>query len=72
MAVEAMPRVIPCLLVDGRKLVKTKGFKDETYIGDPVNAIKIFNDKEVDELVICDIGASRRRYPINFPLIEDG
>jgi len=45
------PRVIPCLLLKGKGLVKTVKFKEPTYLGDPINAIKIFNDKEVDELL---------------------
>jgi cyclase len=52
-------RVIPCLLLRGAGLVKTVRFKDAKYVGDPINAIKIFNDKEVDELVLLDIAASR-------------
>lgn len=54
-------RVIPTLLVDGRRLVKTRRFADPTYIGDPVNTVRIFNEKQVDELVVLDIGASRGR-----------
>ena len=56
-----LPRVIPCLLLQGRGLVKTRRFKDPVYLGDPVNIIKIFNDKEVDELVLLDIQATRER-----------
>lgn len=52
-------RVIPCLLLRGQGLVKTTKFRDSTYVGDPINAIRIFNDKEVDELILLDIGASR-------------
>ncbi len=52
-------RVIPCLLLKGEGLVKTVRFKDPIYVGDPINAIRIFNDKEVDELVFLDIMASR-------------
>ena len=52
-------RVIPCLLLRGEGLVKTTRFKDPRYVGDPINAIRIFNDKEVDELVLLDITASR-------------
>ncbi|HEY5588350.1 MAG TPA: HisA/HisF-related TIM barrel protein, partial [Candidatus Paceibacterota bacterium] len=44
-------RVIPCLLLRNNGLVKTVKFKESTYIGDPINAIKIFNEKEVDELI---------------------
>ena len=52
-------RVIPCLLLQGEGLVKTIGFRNPTYVGDPINAIRILNDKEVDELVFLDIRASR-------------
>ena len=51
-------RIIPCLLLSGSGLVKTVRFKDPKYIGDPINAIRIFNDKEVDELVLLDIKAT--------------
>jgi imidazole glycerol-phosphate synthase subunit HisF len=54
-------RLIPCLLYDGKYLVKTVNFKSPKYIGDPINAIKIFNDKEVDELVFLDILATRQK-----------
>jgi cyclase len=45
-----IPRVIPCLLLKNNGLVKTTKFKDGKYIGDPINAVKVFNEKEVDEL----------------------
>ncbi len=51
-------RVIPCLLLRNRGLVKTVKFKAPTYLGDPINVVKIFNDKEVDELVLLDITAT--------------
>jgi cyclase len=51
-------RVMPCLLLDGRRLVKTIKFKDPNYVGDPVNAIMIYNEKEVDELIFLDINAT--------------
>jgi imidazole glycerol-phosphate synthase subunit HisF len=51
-------RVIPCLLLSNQGLVKTKKFKAPAYIGDPLNAVKIFNEKEVHELMFLDIGAS--------------
>jgi len=51
-------RVIPCLLLRNRGLVKTTRFRDPTYLGDPINVVKIFNDKEVDELVFLDITAT--------------
>lgn len=52
------PRIIPCLLVHEGGLVKTTGFKDPKYVGDPINAVKIFNEKEADELIILDIDAT--------------
>lgn len=52
------PRVIPCLLVHKGGLVKTVGFRDPKYVGDPINAVKIFNEKETDELVVLDIDAT--------------
>jgi imidazole glycerol-phosphate synthase subunit HisF len=53
-------RVIPCLLVQSRALVKTVRFTDPRYIGDPINAVRIFNEKEVDELILLDISAVRQ------------
>lgn len=53
-----LTRVIPCLLVKGAGLVKTVRFKEPRYIGDPRNAVRIFNEREVDELVVLDIGAT--------------
>lgn len=52
-------RVIPILLLRGRSLYKTTRFKNPVYVGDPINAVKIFNDKGVDELIVLDIAASR-------------
>jgi imidazole glycerol-phosphate synthase subunit HisF len=64
-------RVIPCLLLRDGGLVKTTRFKDPRYVGDPINAIRIFNDKEVDELVLLDIHASAGgREPV-YSLIEE-
>ena len=54
-------RVIPCLLLRNQGLVKTVKFKDPKYVGDPINAVKIFNDKEVDELLFLDITATNER-----------
>jgi cyclase len=64
-------RVIPVLTIQGRKLVKTVQFKKPNYIGDPINAIKIFNDKEVDEIAVLDILASKERKEPNYNLIEE-
>jgi cyclase len=63
-------RVIPSLLIKNGGLVKTVRFNKATYVGDPINAIKIFNDKEVDELVVLDIEASRLKKTPNFSLLD--
>ncbi|MHC1783279.1 MAG: AglZ/HisF2 family acetamidino modification protein [Anaerolineaceae bacterium] len=63
-------RVIPCLLLKGQGLVKTVKFKDPTYLGDPINIVKIFNDKEVDELTFLDITATPEKRKPPFALIE--
>jgi cyclase len=52
------PRITPCLLVHKGGLVKTVGFKAPKYVGDPINAVKIFNEKEADELIVLDIDAT--------------
>lgn len=52
------PRIIPCLLVHQGGLVKTAEFKSPKYVGDPINAVKIFNEKEADELIVLDIDAT--------------
>lgn len=63
------PRVIPALLLRNAGLVKTIKFKDPRYVGDPINAVRIFNDKEVDELVFLDITASLENRGPNFELL---
>lgn len=63
-------RVMPCLLLGGKGLVKTCKFKNPIYVGDPINAVRIFNQKEVDELILFDILASRNNQTIQFDLIE--
>lgn len=67
----ALKRIIPCLLYDGSGLVKTVKFKKPSYVGDPINAIKIYNDKEVDELILIDINASKQKRKPNFDKIAD-
>jgi len=67
----ALKRIIPCLLYDGSGLVKTVKFKNPSYVGDPINAIKIFNEKEVDELILIDIMASKQKRKPNFDKIAD-
>lgn len=64
-------RIIPCLLVHKKGLVKTVNFKDPKYVGDPINAVKIFNEKEVDELIVLDIDASAERRGPNFEMIKN-
>ncbi len=63
-------RVIPCLLLHQGGLVKTQRFAKPVYVGDPINAIRIFNDKEVDELMVLDIDASREGREPDYALIE--
>jgi imidazole glycerol-phosphate synthase subunit HisF len=65
-----IPRVIPCLLLQGDGLVKTVRFKKPTYLGDPINIVKIFNDKEVDELMLCDRQATISGVGPSFERIE--
>lgn len=64
-------RVIPCLLLSNGGLVKTRKFKNGVYVGDPINAIRIFNEKEVDELVLLDIRASLDKRGPNYDLLEE-
>jgi imidazole glycerol-phosphate synthase subunit HisF len=63
------PRVIPCLLVHQNGLFKTVNFKNPKYVGDPINAVKIFNEKEVDELIVIDIDATVHGLVPNYKLI---
>lgn len=63
-------RVMPCLLLKGGRLVKTVRFKDPAYVGDPVNAVRIYNDKEVDDLIVLDIDAGRSGAPIQMELVS--
>jgi len=65
------PRIIPCLLVHKKGLVKTTKFKDPKYVGDPINAVKIFNEKEVDELIVVDIDASILGSEPDYKMIEN-
>jgi len=64
-------RVIPCLLLKNRGLVKTISFADPKYVGDPINAVRIFNEMEVDELILLDIEASKNGTPPDFELVQD-
>jgi len=64
------PRIIPCLLVKDKGLVKTINFKNPKYVGDPINAVRIFNEKEVDELIVLDIDATTENRDPDFKMIE--
>jgi cyclase len=64
------PRFIPCLLVRKKGLVKTVKFGETKYVGDPINAVKIFNEKEADELIVLDIDASANGSEPDFALIQ--
>ncbi|ARV09687.1 imidazole glycerol phosphate synthase subunit HisF [Winogradskyella sp. PC-19] len=64
-------RVIPVLSLKGSGIIKTHKFKTQTYLGDPLNAVKIFNEKEVDELVILDIFASKENREPNYSKIKN-
>lgn len=63
-------RIIPCLLLRDGRLVKTQKFQKPKYVGDPINAIRIFNDKEVDELMVLDISATENGKEPNYAMIE--
>jgi cyclase len=63
-------RLMPCLLMSNGALVKTIRFKDGPYVGDPVNAVRIFNQKEVDELILLDIHATTHNRGIDFDTLE--
>lgn len=65
------PRIIPCLLVHKGGLVKTVGFDKPKYVGDPLNAVRIFNEKEVDELMVVDIDATRQGREPDYKLIAN-
>ena len=63
--------MIPCLLLKGNGFFKTRQFKKPVYLGDPINTLKIFNEKEVDEICILDIDATRNGRGPNFDLLHD-
>ena len=64
------PRIIPCLLIHNGGLVKTTNFSEPKYVGDPINAVRIFNEKEADELMVLDIDATVKGKDPNFDLIS--
>jgi cyclase len=65
------PRIIPCLLINNCDLVNTKKFYFDKYIGDPINTLRIFNDKEVDEIIFLDINATKSKIGPNYDLLKD-
>lgn len=65
------PRVIPVLLLKNKGLVKTKKFKKPNYIGDPINAVKIFNDLKADELILVDIDATKNSHSIPLEVVRE-
>ena len=65
------PRIIPCLLIRNAGLVKTVRFESGKYVGDPINAVKIFNEKEVDELMVLDIDSSARETEPDYDRIRN-
>ncbi len=65
------PRIIPCLLVHQGGLVKTVEFKNPKYVGDPINAVKIFNEKEADELIVLDIDATAKGVEPDYRMIAN-
>ncbi len=64
-------RIIPCLLIHNKGLVKTVKFQEGKYVGDPINAVKIFNEKEVDELTVFDIDATRENREPDYEVIKN-
>ena len=65
------PRITPCLLIKNNGLVKTIKFENPKYVGDPINAVKIFNEKEADELIVLDIDATIQNVEPNYQLIKN-
>ena len=64
------PRVIPCLLIQNGNLIKTTKFRNPVYIGDPINAVKIFNEKNADEIIVLDIDATSKKKEPDYKLIK--
>src|SRR4051795_13748557 len=65
------PRIIPCLLVQDKGLVKTVGFSSPKYVSDPINVVKIFNEKAVDELAVYDIDATVKGHGPDYKMLEN-
>ena len=65
------PRIIPCILIDSGDVIKTIRFNENIYIGDPLNTVRLFNEKKADEILIIDISATRDKKKPNFKLIQN-
>mgnify|MGYP001012000463 CR=1 FL=1 len=65
------PRIIPCLLVKDKGLVKTVRFSEGKYVGDPINDVRIFNAKEADELMVLDLDATTKGTVPDYKMIEN-
>lgn len=65
------PRIIPCLLLKDKGLVKTVNFKNPKYVGDPINTVYLFNEKQADELIVLDIDVTAKKTQINYQMIEN-
>ncbi len=65
-----MSRIVPVLLIRDKGLIKTVKFKEDKYIGDPINAVKIFNEKKVDEIVLLGIDATTKAQEPDYKMIE--
>lgn len=66
-----LPRIIPSLLIRDGNLVKTVNFENDIYIGDVINTVKIFNEKNVDEIILLDIDATSKRQEPNYKMISN-
>ena len=64
------PRIIPCILIEDDDVIKTINFNEKVYIGDPLNIVRLFNDKKCDEILILDISATEKKSHPNFKLIK--
>lgn len=64
------PRVTPCLLIQNGGLIKTQRFGSSKYVGDPINAVRIFNEKEADEIIVLDINATRNKTEPDYDMIR--
>ena len=64
-------RIIPILQLKEDELVKSRNFKNHKYVGDPINAVRIFNEIQVDEIILLDIFKSKKKENLNYDIIKD-